>query len=290
MSELGRDSMELLDAARAGDDPMPDDKARIRRRLMQLGVVGAVTTVASTTAAATAGTAGASVAPPALAASAALSVGAAAGTSTVATVGASAGLGLVAKLVVAVAIVGSVSAAGVKGVTVYRAHHPADSAVNVAEAPPVQAQVPLAAAEQPIPSTPTTATLAGSPLVGAPSDPLATASAKVPSAASPVVRSLNPLPTRPESTIEIETRLLRDAESVRRAGDGARALALLDEHAARFPNGVLAEERAAGRIFALCDLGRLSDATIEAQRFLAERPRSPLAARVRASCARLPAP
>jgi hypothetical protein len=60
----------------------------------------------------------------------------------------------------------------------------------------------------------------------------------------------------------------------------------LDEHASRFPAGVLEPEREAERVFALCDVGRVADARREGARFLAATPSGPLAARVAASCAR----
>jgi hypothetical protein len=44
------------------------------------------------------------------------------------------------------------------------------------------------------------------------------------------------------------------------------------------------EERGAQRVFALCALGSVARARAEADIFLAERPNSPLAPRVRASC------
>ena len=49
--------------------------------------------------------------------------------------------------------------------------------------------------------------------------------------------------------------------------------------------GVLREEQRAARILALCAAGRTGEAKAEAQRFLAESPRSPMAERVRSSCA-----
>ncbi len=70
------------------------------------------------------------------------------------------------------------------------------------------------------------------------------------------------------------------------AHDGTIALARLDEHATRFPQGALVEERIAARVLALCSVGRVANARVEAQRFLVARPRSPLAAQVRGSCAR----
>ena len=77
---------------------------------------------------------------------------------------------------------------------------------------------------------------------------------------------------------------VRVADAAMKAGHAPRALALLQEHATRFPNGVLIEEREAERIVVLCALGRTEDARAAASRFLRERPRSPLVRRVHESC------
>jgi hypothetical protein len=168
---------------------------------------------------------------------------------------------------------------------VYRAHHPVViSTAATGTASVVQVAALETAARE---ATPTSPPLQAAVRAAEPSEeptPVVSVPQASPREKSPASLAANAVP-QVESTLEIETRLLRDAEALRRAGNGARALVLLDEHAARFPNGVLAEERTAARVFALCDLGRVSDASGEAQRFLAERPRSPLAARVRASCA-----
>jgi RNA polymerase sigma-70 factor (ECF subfamily) len=74
------------------------------------------------------------------------------------------------------------------------------------------------------------------------------------------------------------------------AGDAARALALFDQHARTYPNGLLSEERAAERVLALCDLGRHAEARLGAGEFLRQYPRSPLAARLRESCATTTSP
>jgi hypothetical protein len=47
----------------------------------------------------------------------------------------------------------------------------------------------------------------------------------------------------------------------------------------------LQPERDAAKIVALCAVGRVADARAAAQTFLASSPRSPFAARIRASCA-----
>jgi hypothetical protein len=89
--------------------------------------------------------------------------------------------------------------------------------------------------------------------------------------------------TRP--TLPEELPLLREAQLATRVGNFARALELLEEHAARFPSGDLREERIAARINVLCSLGRIDDAREEAKRFLAQAPETPYASRIRASCA-----
>jgi hypothetical protein len=87
----------------------------------------------------------------------------------------------------------------------------------------------------------------------------------------------------PPSTLAAETALLRDADRALRAGDTATALARLDEDAARFPNGVLAPERAGERLVVLCEVGAADPRAVS--QFLAARAGSPLAARVRRACA-----
>jgi pimeloyl-ACP methyl ester carboxylesterase len=82
-----------------------------------------------------------------------------------------------------------------------------------------------------------------------------------------------------------ETALLASANAALRAGDGARALALLDDYDHRYPAGILREEVLATRIIARCELDA-GDATSSADAFLARHPRSPLAPRVRSSCGR----
>ena len=101
--------------------------------------------------------------------------------------------------------------------------------------------------------------------------------------AAPFAQTLPTVSPAPPS-IEAETSLLLAAQTSLKDGDGARALSLLDEHARRFPNGALGEERDATRVLALCATGRASEARAAGQAFLAAHPRSPAAARVRTSC------
>jgi hypothetical protein len=88
----------------------------------------------------------------------------------------------------------------------------------------------------------------------------------------------------PANVLGSEARLLRDALTAMQAGDGERALLLLDEHASRFPKGSMRGERMAERVLILCGLGRADVARGEASRFLSEFSETALAPRVRASC------
>ncbi|MCW5804735.1 MAG: hypothetical protein KIT31_20350, partial [Deltaproteobacteria bacterium] len=68
------------------------------------------------------------------------------------------------------------------------------------------------------------------------------------------------------------------------AGDGAAALAALDEHARDFSRGQLIEEAAVQRVEALCALGRAREAAVAANAHRAGWPRSALHHRIERSC------
>jgi RNA polymerase sigma-70 factor (ECF subfamily) len=104
-------------------------------------------------------------------------------------------------------------------------------------------------------------------------------SARAPRVASP------PASSDRKPDVQAELALLRDARSALSAGDPRRALELTDAHARAFPHGVLAEERRATRIVALCSLGRVTEGRREAQAFVERAPDSPLAERVHTACA-----
>jgi hypothetical protein len=88
--------------------------------------------------------------------------------------------------------------------------------------------------------------------------------------------------------LRVEVDLLRQAKEATSGGDASRALALLEQHASRFPNSVLAPERRATRVLALCAAGQTTRARQEASSFLADYPKSPLAPRVKEACAEGP--
>jgi hypothetical protein len=73
-----------------------------------------------------------------------------------------------------------------------------------------------------------------------------------------------------------ELRLLRQARAAVARQDYTSALTSLEEHARRFKNGRLAEERGALRVKALAGLGRTDEARREALAFQARFPRSVL--------------
>lgn len=128
-----------------------------------------------------------------------------------------------------------------------------------------------------------------------PTAPLATpltataeAPALVASIATPVplVAHAHPLAAPASSAdLEAETLLLAAAQSAIQRGDFDAALAKLGEHEKTFPNGVLVEERIATRVVAMCGAGRTEEARVLGKTFLARYPRSPLAPRVKSSCA-----
>ena len=95
----------------------------------------------------------------------------------------------------------------------------------------------------------------------------------------------------PPPDVAGEVALLARAQKALADGDLRRCLRLLDRHEAAFPHGMLAEERAAARIIALCGLGRVETARAELGAFLSRAPSSPLAERVKHACgAAWPAP
>lgn len=125
------------------------------------------------------------------------------------------------------------------------------------------------------PSTPAAATTAS------PMQPDASASSR----AQPTRSAARAAASAETSGLADETELLRAAQSALARGDADHALALLDAGKRRFGAGVLAEERAAVQVFALCELGKRTRARREADAFAAAHPGSPLLSRVRSACA-----
>jgi hypothetical protein len=177
---------------------------------------------------------------------------------------ASTALAGVAKVTAAVVAVSAVVGTGVYVYPRYIAKHEASRpAAHVA--PRAPAAAPLPPVEVP-------------PVVEAPPAPRAPNKRRVVAAPPPPV-------VESASRLKEETALLAAANAALGRGDVKRALALLDDYDRGPGAGVLAEERAVTGILASCAAGRVDAARVETRRFHARWPRSPLAARVDASCA-----
>lgn len=103
--------------------------------------------------------------------------------------------------------------------------------------------------------------------------------------APPVPRSTTRRPASPSTAdaLRAELALMDRARAALESGDASTLSQLCSEHARRFPQGALAEEREAWQAVAACTLGR-SDAQTRAAAFLREHPGSAQAQRVRAAC------
>jgi len=237
---------------------------------------------------------------------------------TAATGGASWGAGHV----IAMILIAAAAAGG--AVVLASRHHPAPKPAVTLGAPSVPAAGALAGsalAEQPMSSYPAVPAIAPSSTPAPPSEgsappraghpprrrrrpieelqpPPDPASAAVapPVAQSASRDSVEPAPPpsskSPAESPEVaddslahEISLLRAARAALEGGDPEEALALLHRHARLWPHGVLAEERLATRVLALCALGRLAEARITAHQLESVAPHSPHLARVHASCA-----
>jgi hypothetical protein len=91
-------------------------------------------------------------------------------------------------------------------------------------------------------------------------------------------------PDGPSHHLAEELRLMRAASAALASNNVQRTLNLLAEHADRFPDGALREERRALRVISLCKQGRSRFALAERDELLSSSPRSPLTARVREAC------
>jgi hypothetical protein len=252
MTGLGREAMALIAEARDGDDPTLADRDRVEAVIAARLATGAAAGLAAAAVATT--SARASGAPGA--------------------VGASALTGSVAKVLIWVATLSVIGAT-----------------VAMFASAPGRATAPIASTVNPAAPVATEGnSQSGEPSLGA---AVATPEATIPQVrAFPSTLAVVPTASStrmPSGDVAAEVLVLREAHAAMRGGQAARALALLDEHARRFPKGALGEERDAARVAALCALGRVAEARAAADRFLRASPVSPHAGRVRASCGGSPA-
>jgi hypothetical protein len=249
----------LLDRARAGFEPSRADEARVEAGL--LAAIGATTLGAAM--------AGASAA-----------VGKAAGLAG----SAFAKLALSCVIVVSVAVGGAAVLTGSLGPAAQERTPATTRGVVSAAAPAARATEPATeAVVEPV------ETAARVPVLSAP--PAAVAA---PAKSSSTARTTaTPLPTATAtatatssatSNIAEEVAFVREGTSRLHASDPVGALSAFDAHASAFPHGVLEEERSAGRVLALCALGRTSDARARAEELRAAHPASAHASRIRKSC------
>jgi hypothetical protein len=106
-----------------------------------------------------------------------------------------------------------------------------------------------------------------------------------PEPAAPVVDpALRPSAAARRSTLAQEVAIMSRATASLQSGRATEALRLFEEHQQKFPGGVLSEERLAGRVQALCTLGRRAQADAELARLVKASPGSPHVVRARQVC------
>ncbi len=94
--------------------------------------------------------------------------------------------------------------------------------------------------------------------------------------------------TAPQDPLAAELTLLHAAKQAWQDGKPQTALDLAQRHAQLYPRSQLASERDALKVFALCGLGRTSDARDLASSLLSRAPGSPFRASLEQSCAMRP--
>jgi type IV secretory pathway VirB10-like protein len=253
--------------------PSVEDRSRVRAAVMASVTGLSVVSAGPAEAAGLVGTAAAANGGIAAGAAAAASGGAAAGGAAAggATLAAAAKTGLVGSLTAKVA---AWAAGGVAATAVVAAPFVlSDSKSEAPQAPPIELVVEtapeVAAVEEPAQVEVTEEVAA---------DPETPPKAKV-------SRAVAPSEPKPQAAAAIadEVRELAQAQNALREGRAEEALRSL--RAEENKSGALATERLAAEVFALCQLGRTSEAKARAQQFLKQAPKSPLAARVQSSCA-----
>lgn len=155
------------------------------------------------------------------------------------------------------------------GATAYQLGAHRRAATSDAPAASIGHAVPATSARPLVPAPPATE----APAITAPSATQAPAIAVAPALPAPAARTLRAPQVEPGPD---ELRLLRQARVAVARHDFAAALSPIAEHARRFKDGRLAEEREALRVRALSGLGRNADARHAADAFETRFPRSVL--------------
>jgi hypothetical protein len=252
MSELSQEARALIDSVSKLDDPSPDDRARVKQRVALSIGAAAFSAVAVTQLAGGTG--------PGVLGSVKAGLWSTSG-----------------KLALCAGVVGSALVLG------WPNSQP-ESEPRAARRPVANAAPPVTAPVVADPA-PAEAPAAQAELAEPPANAVAPAKLRERAAPerTPAERAaLAPAQADAQSTLALELALLGDAQAALRAGQPEQALALAHQHQARFPAGVLREERLGIESLSECVLGRKDAA--RAQAFLRAAPESPLAARVRKAC------
>ncbi len=262
MKALSRESTDLIDAARRGEPKLTTtSRAASRAKILaRVGVAAGAAGIAAGASTAAATTAGALGAAPVAAAP----------------IAATMGVSLVAKIGLSLVVL-----AGAVGGVVALTRPSAPSAP--ADRAPVAIASTIESPRAKVSSLATPPSLDAAPPVSA--APSATVAPSAPTAAPP---SAEPTSSAASSTaadpLASENELIARAQRALASGQAGQALAALDEHARRFPSGMLAPEREAARALALCAAGRTSEGRAAAAPFVKDDADSPIAKRIRSAC------
>ena len=112
--------------------------------------------------------------------------------------------------------------------------------------------------------------------------PAPTQPGTVPPSPSPTPAPTPDVPSPPDDALTQEAKLLGRAQAAMRDGDATRALAVLDEHARRFPAGTMQLERDALKVIVGCELDPSHAAS--ARTVLADPRAASYASRIRRAC------
>lgn len=268
MSDLSTDARALIEANRAGDDPDARDKARVRARLVQQLGVGAFAGAAVLTVVSSAGSSQVS------------------GTAAVAPVVSRVGTALWVKTLGTAAAVAAAAGALYSGSALLdRPQRARSSERPAAPATPVPARPTLEPTVEQLVARPEpeVTTEPVRPPVPAHDARPKRGERRLRSAPPSAPPAAEPAAAPGETPLAAELALLAKAQRALRDGRASAALGLVQQHALRFPDGSLQEERDGIEVLARCMLND-EEAPRAARAFLADAPESPLAARVRKEC------
>jgi hypothetical protein len=250
---------ELHDLLEAGKSEMPSDR-QLLGLAAKIGIVGGLGGLGGAGVAGLGGGGAAGGAGAGAAGASASAAPAAAGAGAKVAVATGA-----AKVGIAVKVAGAITIASAVGVGAVAVSHreaspPAPVGMVATETASVAAAAPS--------SSPATTKLAiAEPPPSVEPSATATTSAKVATKSSAK-------PAASDTGMEAEVRLLERAQDALRSRSPSEALALADEHARRFPQGILVQEREVIAVEALVKAGRRDEAKARAARFRARFPGS----------------